>query len=164
MKLLPLGAEVAALTGFTHKAILTFADFTAAAGASDTVATVQIYPETAGTAFPIGTAVTRCAMKLVTAFDASDAAINSLALTVGDGGDVDRFLDSTELAVDGTEITFKASKVTTFPHAYTAADGIDAQVTVAGGASPLIDELTSGEVEIYLAIVDLNALAVPKQA
>lgn len=158
MKVYPLPPETVEQTGFNFKAVVDYADLTAAAGAADTTATIQILPEVATATNPAGLAVWRCAMNLITAFDASDTAINSLLLEVGDGGDTDRFLDPTEIAVDGTEILFKASKVTTFPHAYTAADGIDAKFTVAGGVTPLIDELTSGKVEIYLFVSDLNAL------
>lgn len=162
MKLIPLPSETRINTGFTHKVIIDYTDLTAAAGASDTTVTLPIIPQDVSTAQtetnPIGLAVQRCAMNLITTFDASDAALNSVLVEVGDGGDTDRFLDQTELSADGTYITFKHSKVTTFPHAYTAADTIDAKFTVAGGASPLVDELTSGKVEVYLAIVDLNAL------
>jgi hypothetical protein len=39
-----------------------------------------------------------------------------------------------------------------------AADTLDALFTVANGGSPLCSEATSGEVEVYLFVVDLNRL------
>lgn len=146
--------------GFTHKVILDHTDLTAAAGAADTTATIQIFPGLSTATVPAGTVVARAGFNLITAFDASDAAINSLLLEVGDGNDTDRFIPQKELAVDGTEVLFWVTShaTTTLPFAYTASDGIDAKFTVAGGASPLIDELNAGKVEIYLHISDLNKL------
>lgn len=155
MKLIPLPSETQLRTGFTHKVIIDYLDIVAM-GAVTTL-TKQIFPEGV-TTFPAGTAVLRAALNLITAFDFLDAAIVSLLVEVGDGGDPDRLITSTELAVDGTEILFKVSAAATQPYAYLAADGIDAVFLVAGGASPLLSEATAGKVEIYLELVDLNAL------
>lgn len=158
MKLIPLPSEVVTMTGFTHKVIIGYADLTAAAGASDTTVTLNIFPSD-NQNLPVGYGVLRAAHRITEAWDASDAAINSLLLEVGDDGDPNRFLGQVEIAEDGTEIDYSISAATTFPYAYTTANTIDAKFTVAGGASPLIDELNAGEVEVYLFITDLNALA-----
>jgi hypothetical protein len=158
MKLIPLPFETTALKGWTHKVIITAADV-AALGAA-TTGTLQIVPDVAADTNPAGMAVLAAALNLTTAFDASDAAINSLTVEIGDGGDTNRFLGPTEIAVDGTEILFEVSRVTTFPYGYTAADGIDAFFTVGGGASPLLNEINSGQVEIYLRLQDLNEMEV----
>lgn len=138
----------------THKVTLDYADV-AALGAS-TTGTIAILPSS-GT-FPAGIRAMMVAVNLITAFDASDASINSLLIEVGDGGDTDRLLTQTELASDGTEVLFKASAASTQPYAYEAADTIDAKFTVAGGGTPTLAEITSGKVEIYLWIDDLNIL------
>ncbi|MBF8281274.1 MAG: hypothetical protein HW378_189 [Anaerolineales bacterium] len=158
MKLIPLPFETIALRGWTHKAIITAADV-AALGAA-TTGTLQIVPDVAADTNPAGMAVHRVGLNLTTAFDASDAAINSLTIEIGDGGDTNRFLGPTEIAVDGTEILFEVSRLSTYPYAYTTADGIDAFFTVAGGASPLLNEINAGQVELYLELENLNEMEV----
>lgn len=162
MKFIPLPSDVTAMAGFTHKVVIEYTDLTAAAGAADTTVTLPIVPQDVSTsqteANPAGLAVLRTAINLVTPFVASDGSVNSLLLEIGDGGDTDRLLTQTEVAVAGTEVLFKVSAATTQPYAYVAADTIDALFTIAGGASPTIDELTSGKVEIYFHLVDLNQL------
>lgn len=161
MRKFKLGPETVLQTGFNYKWVLTYADITAAAGASDTSIAIPLLPFTSGKTFPAGTCVHRVAMNLITAFDASgDASINSLLFEVGDGTDPNRFIGQTQVAVDGTEILFDAGAVSTRPYAYLAADTLDVTFTVAGGSDPTLDELTSGELEIYAFITDLNDLEV----
>jgi len=157
MKIIPLPFETIVETGFNYKVIL---DYTDISGTAATTCVVPILPEDGATkTFPAGTAILRCATNLVTAFDFSDAGITSCTLEIGfTGGDVDQILVSQELAVDGTEILFKVSNATTQPLAVTAADTLDALFTVANGGSPLCSEATSGKVEVYLFVVDLNRL------
>ena len=123
----------------------------AALGAS-TTGTLQIVPET-GT-FPVGTKVGNCTLDLITAFDASDAAINSLLIEVGDGGDTDRYLTSTEVAADGTEIVAKSGSAATQPYSYAAADTVDVLFTVAGGASPLLSEINAGKLRLTINLIN----------
>lgn len=134
--------------GFNWKAIIKAADV-AALGAS-TTGTIAIFP-VSGT-FPAGFKVRSAAIALVTAFDASDASINSLLAEVGDGGDVDRFVAAVELAVDGTEVFNKGDVQTTSPYTYDVADTVDVKFTVAGGGTPTLAEINAGEFEIYLGI------------
>lgn len=150
MKLLTLSPTDTQFGLATHKAIITYADLAAASAA--TTATFQIFPLVSGTTFPAGTVARFAGMNLVTAFDFSDAGITSCLLEIGDGGDTDRLLTQTELAVDGTEVLYKVEGATTQPYAYLVADTIDALFTVANGGSPLVTEATSGEVHIYLHI------------
>jgi len=152
MKILTLTPQERTLLLATHKVVLTYADLTAAA----TTQTIQIFP-TSGNV-PVGTVVRFAGSNLTTAFDFSDASINSLLLEVGDDGDTDRFLTQTEIAADGTEIIYKTTAASSQPYAYNTANAIDAFLTVAGGGSPLLNEATSGVVEIYLHITDLNDL------
>jgi hypothetical protein len=125
-------------------------------GAGNTTLSSQVFPEGTGTC-PAGTCFLEAGLNLTTAFDASDAAINSLLIEIGDT-DTDRALTQTETAVDGTEILFKVSAASTMPFAFTTADGLDALWTVAGGANPTLAEITSGAAEIYLLVWDLNLL------
>lgn len=150
MKLIQLAPTDARYQMATHKVVITYTDV-AALGAG-TTGTLAIIPTT-GT-FPAGTVARFAGLQLITAFDASDASINSLLIEVGDGGDTDRLLTQTEIAIDGTEILYKASAATTQPYAYLVADSIDALFTVAGGASPTLAEITSGEVHLYLHVTD----------
>lgn len=151
MKLIALSPTDARYNLATHKINISYTDV-AALGAS-TTGTLALFPFT-GT-FPAGTTVRFAGANLKTAFDASDSSINSLLVEVGDGGDTDRLLTQTELAVDGTEVLFKASALM---YSYPVADTVDALFTVAGGASPTLAEITSGELEIYLHITDANRL------
>jgi hypothetical protein len=153
MKIVTLTPQERTQAQATHKVILTYADLTAAA----TTQTITIFPSS-GT-FPAGTVARFTAMRLITPFDFSDSSINSLLLEVGDT-DTDRLLTQTQLAADGTYVSNKVSSASTQPYAYDAADTIDALFTVAGGGTPLLNEATSGEVEVYLHITDLADLTI----
>jgi len=153
MKLIPLPAETVGLTDYTHKVIIDYTDLVALGAAAN--GTIQIFPST-GT-FPAGMCCQKVALNLIEAFDFSDAGIDSLLIEVGDGGSTARLCAQTQLAKDGSEVLF-FSEVKTY--AYLVADAIDAKFTVADGGSPLLSETTSGKVEIYLRMVDLNDLEV----
>lgn len=146
MQINPLSPSDRAYWGATHRIKVGHADV-AALGASAAVA-LNIFPgsgtNTAGLKFAV------IAVILRTAFDFSDSAINSLTAEIGDGGDADRFLVSQELAVDGTEILYKAGPGSTSPFIYTSADTVDLTLTASGGANPTLAEATSGEVDIYV--------------
>jgi hypothetical protein len=166
MKLRVLPTETVNLTGWTHKINLTYADLAAATGASGTEVNLQLLPDVSvstTSVVPAGTIVEKAAFNLKTAFDASDSAINSLLITVGDSGVAARFIASTQLAVDGTEILWYASphNTTTLPYAYADTAAIKAYFTVAGGGNPTMAELNAGELEIYLKVHDLNELEKP---
>lgn len=153
MKVIRLTTQEKLEFGATHKVVIDYADV-AALGASAT-GTIPMIPES-GT-IPAGTLVRCTGMRLVTAFDFSDAGITSLLAEVGDGGDTDRFLAQTELAVDGTEVLYAAGLAAGY--AYLAADTVDVKFTAANGGSPTLAEATSGEVEFYLDVKDLNQFA-----
>jgi len=150
MKLIQLAPTDARYHLATHKVVLTYTDV-AALGASAT-GTIPLIP-TSGT-FPAGTVARFAGLQLITAFDFSDTGITSLLIEVGDGSDTDRLLTQTELAVDGTEIFYKASAASTQPYAYLVADSIDALFTAANGGTPTLAECTSGEVHLYLHVTD----------
>jgi len=145
MDLVPLAPTDAMFNLATHKVIIKAADVLALG--AGTTGTLAIFPKT-GT-LPAGTTARFAGLELITAFDASDASVNSLLVEVGDGGDTDRLLTQTEIAVDGTEVLFKTSALM---YQYLVADTIDALFTVAGGASPTLAEINAGEVHLYLHV------------
>lgn len=131
----------------THKLIITYADI-AALGAA-TTGVIALVPTT-GT-FPAGTVFRFAGLHLVTAFDFSDAGITSLLVEIGiTGGDTDKYLTQTQIAVDGTEVIYKVEGAVTQPAAEGTADSVDALFTVANGGSPLLSECTSGELHLYM--------------
>ncbi len=155
-----LTSQERSATGFTHACVVPYS-VVAAVGTTNATANVAIFDAR------VGDAVCDCAMAITEAWDASDAAVNSVDLIVGDDGDTDRFLPatSTELAEDGTEVDYLwalaggAPATSTMPYAYNTANTVDALFTVAGGASPTCAELTSGSVTIFLKVVNLADLA-----
>jgi hypothetical protein len=127
-----LPANTKAATGFTHQVVVTHTDLTES------------------------TVVEKAAFQLVTAFeDASDAAFNDTNVSVGDGGDTDRFIASTEVNENGTEVDFAANANTT-AYAYTAADTVDLLVESMNAKS--LSNIDAGEIHIYLAVTKLSAI------
>lgn len=152
MKTLTLSNEEANRTGFTTKAILTFADL-AALGAV-TSGAIVLAPYTAGTACQ------QAAYKVVTAFDGG--ATSALALDVGWNGattdDADGLLDNFEVHADATEVLYglgNGAAFATLLTGYAALDAgnFEATFTATGGN---LNALTAGEIHIYLKIVDLT--------
>lgn len=135
----------------THKIVLNYADI-AALGAN-TTGVIPLVP--ASGTFPAGTHFACAKTHLVTAFDFSDTSINSLLIEIGiTGGDTDKYLTQTQIAVDGTEVIYEAMSAATSPKNENAADSVDALFTVAGGANPTLAECTSGEIHIYLEVTE----------
>jgi hypothetical protein len=143
-----LPANTKAATGFTHQVVVTHEDLTETS--ADTDQTIALLSVAAGDV------VEKAAFKLVTPFeDASDAAFNDTDVSVGDGGDTDRFIAATEVNENGTEVDFKANANTT-AYAYTAADTVDLLVESMSAKS--LSNLDAGEIHIYLAVTKLSSL------
>jgi len=134
----------------THKITITAADVAAATGTDSGI--VQLLP--AAGSLPVGATVRFAQFQLVTPFDSSDDAdIAGVGMEIGDDGAAARFLTSTELAADGTYISYYAEPVATkHPYAYATANAVDAKFTITGGASPTLAEIDSGEVVVYLHV------------
>ena len=148
MKTYELPAETKAATGYTHKVIITHSDLTEAA--ANTAQTIELLDVAAGDV------VHTAAVKLVTAFsDASDTAFNSTTLIVGDDGSTNRFVTSQELNVNGSEVLYKAA-TNTAPHAYTAANTVDA--VFGSMAAKSLSDIDTGEVHIFLGVNKLTSL------
>ena len=146
MTITPLPLETRAGLGFTHKVTITHADLTDA----DTSQTIAIFPES-GT-FPAGTVVTAAAYNLVTEFDDGEDAISDMNLYIGDDGSTTRWVNAAEVSEKGTAVAFAASGTY---NCYTAANTVDAIFITTGGN---LDTLDTGEVQIYLAVSNLNDL------
>lgn len=86
--------------------------------------------------------------------DASDAAFNTTAVTVGDGSDADRFLASMELNENGTEVDLKLGPQT-LPVALTAATVTTPDGSDAGTTQTLANAL---KVEVNKMITDTAAI------
>lgn len=152
MELVQLSLTDAQIYSATHKVMITYSDV-AALGASAT-GTLAIVP--ASGTFPIGTQVGCVGIYLETAFDFSDAAINSLLVEIGDGGSTARLLTQTEIAADGSSVVHKIEAAATQPYAYVAADTVDAKFTASGGASATLAECTSGKLWVLLNVLPRN--------
>ena len=148
MKVYELPAETKAATGYTHKVIITHNDLTTAT--ANTAQTIELLSVAAGDV------VNTAAVKVVTAFsDASDTAYNTTTLIVGDDGTTNRFVTSQELNVNGTEVLYKAA-TNTAPHAYTAANTVDA--VFGSMAAKSLSDIDAGEVHVFLGVNKLLSL------
>ena len=146
----PLGLEEMAATGATHKVVVTHADLT-----ETTVSTAQtLTPITVAnlTSWETKFALLRSPFQYT-----ADPLFNSVAVTMGDGGSTNRFLTSTELCVDGTEIGVKVGTGTTLQ--YTTDDTVDLVFTPATGYA--LDSLDKGEVWFYGVFRDGRGGATP---
>lgn len=136
--------------GFTDLIKLTHADLTEAT--ANTAQTIEIANVRAGSV------VKNAAVVLKTAFkDASDAAFNTTAITVGDDGDTDRLIASMELNENGTEVTYKVNPAANLPYAFTASNTLD--VVFGSMSAKSLSDIDTGEVWIFLEIYELANLA-----
>ena len=149
-----LPANTKAATGFTHLITVDHVDLTTTTAA--TAQTIDLLD------LPVGTVVNKVAYKLVTPFkDISDAAYNDTDFSVGETGDVDEFIDETEVNENGTEISYSAGFTftdasCTLPRVYTTASKLTA--TFAGMSAKSLSDLDAGKVEVYVSLTDLTAI------
>lgn len=100
----PLNAQERAALNATHVAEIDYADFSESTSNTAETLTMSI---AAKQGFEV------VALVLDTAFDTGNTNYTgSCALTIGDGTDADLFLESTELASDGTEVWLKYGRAT----------------------------------------------------
>jgi hypothetical protein len=144
MKAYVLSNEESHAHGATHKVVITWLDLVLTAALTKTIA---IYPFTGNA--PIGTIVKSCKARVKTAF----AGVTALVATVGDDGDVDRNLASSDMKA--TAGTWYAGP-TTAPAPFNAVNTVDVIFTA---TTDTLVNLTVGEVEIYLQVYLDNRLA-----
>lgn len=149
MKVYNLSLEEQAASGYTKKVVITHEDLTETT--ANTSQKIEMF------SVPAHTVVKSAAFRLITPFeDASDNALNTTTLVVGET-DVDRFIVSKELNVNGTEVlSWATAQVTdTLPFAFVAADTIDA--AFGSMADKSLSDIDVGEVHIYLGVYQLPA-------
>lgn len=135
---LPIESRV---QGFTHLITLRPEDLTEAT--ANTAQTFTI-------AIPAKSRIAGVLLLLDTPFqDESDAAFNSMAVTVGDNAGATTFLSSTELNVNGTEILMKTMSGSV--KVYTAADTL--KVIVNAMAAKALADIDKGRVRIYVNLI-----------
>ena len=143
-KLKPLGTEERlAHGGATHVVKITHEDLTeATANTAQTIVLMNVESKVA---------VECVYVDLITPFkDASDSALNTTTLIVGDDGDTDGLLASQELNENGTEVLMKAGTGTL--HVFAADDTVDA--TFGSMSAKSLVNIDVGEVDIYLKVIN----------
>lgn len=148
MDVIPLSNDEMAKHGATHLVIVTHEDLTEeTANTAQTIALLSI---------PANKAVRFVKHRLITPFkDASDAAFNTTAATIGDGSDADRFLQSTELNENGTEVDLKMGMSAAGVAALTAATVATADGSDAATTQTLANALKA---EVNKIITDIGAI------
>lgn len=151
MKSYKLSANASAMGAYNELYLVDHEDLTeTAAATAQTIALRNV---------KVGDVVSACAMKLITPFkDASDAAFNTCASTVGDDGSAARFLTSTEINVNGSEVLAKATAnaADTLPYAYLADNTVDLVVGSMSGKS--LVNIDTGVLAIFLRVTSLGDL------
>jgi hypothetical protein len=126
---------------------ITAADLTEAAAA--TAQTIEAWTVAKGTTARL------VGMELEEAFeDASDGAFNTTTLKVGDGDDDDRYLASTQLNANGSQVDFSIGTLN--KRVYLAGDTIDAIFGSQTGKS--LADIDTGRVVLVFAVQDLSAI------
>lgn len=135
--------------GWTHKITLTHEDLTETnANTAQTITLLTL---------PANAAVMHAGFYLETPFqDASDAALNTTTLIVGDAGDTDRLIPSKELNVNGTEIlAFATANATdSIPYAYVASTTVSA--IFGSMAAKSLSDIDAGKIHIFLQVSNLD--------
>jgi hypothetical protein len=138
--------EMAANGGFTHRVDITFADF------ATTGALTLAIPLSANLA---NLGCFRVAARVKTAF----VGCATLAITVGDGNAVARYLASADMkAVAGTWYAINTATTCPFVIVGATADTVDVVFTA---TTNNLNVLSAGACEIYLCLVDFNKLMLP---
>ena len=153
MKVYELPYESKAAFGYTHKVILDHNDLTD----TDDAQTINLIPVVAGTA------VKSAATRLVSVFDSSDAATITTTVEIGHDDttpDPSAFIASQELNPSGTEVFYKVNPSTTpyVMEAGTTASPKYIQAAFACTSGDSLADHNTGELEVFLEIVDVNAL------
>jgi hypothetical protein len=140
--------EIASNGGFTHMVVFTADDLTeATANTAQTIALPKV---------PKGFVINKGYARLVTPFeDKSDAAFNTTPFILGDAGDDDRYIASSELNKNGTEITYPTFNNTAFQ--VTA----DTELLAKFGsmAAKSLSNIDKGELHLVLQIIDTRILS-----
>ena len=132
--------------GFTHKFKVLYTDVDEGGGSSDTVTV------TLGNT-PTDFIITKALVNVSTAY----AGTGAMAVEVGTDGDPNNFISSTTVLTAGPIIVGAGAAVKTLAGSFAAAsDVLSAVFTNSSSGSP--SALSAGELDIYLAMHDVNDL------
>ena len=132
--------------GFTHKFKVLYTDVDEGGGSSDTVTV------TLGNT-PTDFIITKALVNVSTAY----AGTGAMAIEVGTDGDPNNFISSTTVLTAGPIIVGAGAAVKTLAGSFAAAsDVLSAVFTNSSSGSP--SALSAGELDIYLAMHDVNDL------
>jgi hypothetical protein len=147
IRVAPLGAHEAGLEGANLEVIINQREGAVTEATVDTAQTLQLFNVPANVHL-----VELVKMELIEPFeDASDAAHNTTLVEVGDGGDTDRLLASTQLNRNGTEVYNKAGTGTKYN--YTADDTVDILFAAPASGKALAD-LDRGKLRLLFRLTD----------
>jgi hypothetical protein len=135
--------------GFNHRFVVSAEDLTEST--DNTAQAITLIT------LPAGTVIKSAAYYLKTPLaDASDAALNTTTITVGDSADADRCINSSELNVNGTEVLYAVNDAAKLPFVTTASTAVTA--TFGSMAAKDLASIDTGEVWVYLETADLTSL------
>jgi hypothetical protein len=152
MKIISLTAEEREQTGFTHKAIISYADIPAGTGAVTNVICPSATPgnSTPGT-LSAGMAITKAAFYLATQF--ASGTLSALTASLGDGGSATQYIGAQSVLSGATPVTW-AMGAASGNKIYTSTDQLKVTFTPTGGNT---NTLTAGELDVLFKLEDLNA-------
>lgn len=147
MQINPLSLEAQAAYGGNFEVLITHEDLTDAVASEAQTLTVPIAAKMS----------VRCVRSILdVAFEnSSSAGFDDLTVVVGDGGSTSRFLTSTQVNKNGTEVLLKSGVDIEYP--YTVDDTVDITFTPKTGATLL--SLDAGRMRLILNIQDARAVA-----
>lgn len=136
--------------GFNHRIVVDHTDLTESA--DNTTQSLTLIT------LPAGTVVKSAAYWLKTPFELStNATFDLTTMIVGDSGDDDRYINSSELNENGTEVVYAANDASKLPSVTTASTAVAAVFTPK--AANNLAELDTGEIHIYLETADVTTLS-----
>lgn len=136
--------------GFNHRIVVDHTDLTTSA--NNTTQSLTLIT------LPAGTVVKSAAYWLKTPFKLStNSSFDLTTMIVGDSGDTDRYIDSSELNENGTEVVYAVNNEGKLPSVTTASTAVNAVFTPK--AANNLAELDTGEIHIYLETADVTTLS-----
>ena len=136
--------------GFNHRIVVDHTDLTTSA--NNTTQSLTLIT------LPAGTVVKSAAYWLKTPFKLStNSSFDLTTMIVGDSGDTDRYIDSSELNENGTVVVYAVNNEGKLPSVTTASTAVNAVFTPK--AANNLAELDTGEIHIYLETADVTTLS-----
>ena len=136
--------------GFNHRIVVDHTDLTNST--NNTTQSLTLIT------LPAGTVVKSAAYFLKTPFELStNTSFDLTTVIVGDSGDTDRYINSSELNENGTEVLYAVNDASKLPFVTTASTAVNAVFTPK--AANNLAQLDTGEIHIYLATADVTTLS-----